>query len=667
MSVRPPEASPSSDRVVDAPATPSGWSAILKPVFIPASAIIFGLLIAVVVFARSAGDALAQWTADLNTAITDGVGWWYVIVVNLFLVFAIYCAVSRVGRIRLGRDGERPEFGAVPWFLMLFSAGMGIGLVFFGVAEPLSHYVIPPEAFGNAPESIGAARESVGLMMLQWGLHPWGIYAVVGLGLAYMTFRRGRPLAVRWLLEPLIGRARVEGWMGHAIDVVAIVGTMFGVATSLGFGITQILGGLEYLGWAQTSNGLTLGLIAGITTIAVFSVVTGVHKGLKWLSNINMSVAALLAVTVFVMGPTIFLLKAIPQNIGLYLSMLPETMLHAGAFAGDGWEAAWTIGYWGWWTSWAPFVGIFIARISRGRTIREFIVGVLLAPTLVSLLWFTVLGDSAILRQREVGDLTATDPETGAVTVDSTTSLFQFLESFPGWLAVAMSVVAMIVIVFFFVTSSDSGSLVIDMLASGGNTDTPAATRVYWAVLEGVVAAVLLVFGGNAALTALQTLSISTAAPFSVILVLACLALLRAFRYEVSMMPSHIEVVTGRSTEAGAVPDAVPDAEVPPSLRTRLEHMRGASATLAGLDGATGEGAGTPAGDRIVTFRRLDESHVELDFRTGEVRRRDAVPDPLAGEEFDTPEFRDSHEGATQSRPDTDADTHPEGVPDAER
>ena len=257
---------------------------------------------------------MAEAASSLNHAVADGVGWWYVIAVNIFLFFALYCAFSRVGNIRLGRDGEKAEFGIIPWFLMLFSAGMGIGLVFFGVAEPLSHYVNPPDAFGNAPSSDAAAAESVGLMMLQWGLHPWAIYSVVGLGLAYMTFRRGRPLAIRWLLEPLLDRRRVEGWIGHAIDAVAIVGTLFGVATSLGFGVSQIMGGLEYLGWAERTNTLVIVVITVVTAVALWSVISGVHKGLKWLSNVNMGVAALLAVAVFILGPTTLLLKAIPEN-----------------------------------------------------------------------------------------------------------------------------------------------------------------------------------------------------------------------------------------------------------------------------------------------------------------------------------------------------------------
>jgi choline/glycine/proline betaine transport protein len=623
-------------------------STILRPVFIPASVVIFALLGAAIVFSRVAGSALESATSRVNQIVTDSVGWWYVIAVNIFLAFTIYCAVSRVGRIRLGRDDERPEFGAVSWFLMLFSAGMGIGLVFFGVAEPLSHYVLPPEAFGNEPESLGAAQDSVGLMMLQWGLHPWAIYAVVGLGLAYMSFRRGRPLAVRWLLEPLLGRQRVEGWIGHAIDTVAIVGTLFGVATSFGFGVSQIMGGLQYLGWAERSPLLVVGLIAGITLIAVWSVVTGVHKGLKWLSNTNMSVAALMALTVFLLGPTIFLLQAFPENFGSYLAQLPKTMWHVGRYSSDGWEAAWTIAYWGWWTSWAPFVGMFIARISRGRTIREFVAGVLLAPTLVSLLWFTIFGDSAIRFQQQEGTLATEDPGTGGLVVDSTTALFQFFESMPAFLPTALSVVAIIVVILFFVTSADSGSLVIDMLANGGSTETSAVTRTYWAVLEGAAAAVLLVAGGSVALTALQTLSVSTAAPFSVILVLGCFSLLKAFRHEVATMPMYVQVLesTEQGTPAADQPTPAAEAAVGPSQQARQrwwDELRGVSTTLDGLPAPRVSVPSVPA-PRIVNLRRLRRDEVTVNPDTGAVEVDLRTADPLAGEVFDTPEFEASQE-----------------------
>ena len=649
------------------PPRPTGWSAIHKPVFIPASAVILGLLVLAIGLSLAAGDELDQATARVNTIITDGVGWWYVITVNIFLIFTLFCAVSRIGLIRLGRDDEEPEFGIVSWFLMLFSAGMGIGLVFFSVAEPLSHYVIPPEAFGNEPESLQAAQDSVGLMMLQWGLHPWGIYAVVGLGLAYMSFRRGRPLAIRWLLEPLLGRQRVEGWIGHTIDTIAIVGTLFGVATSFGFGVSQIIGGLEFLGWAERSPWLVIGLIAGITAIAVWSVVTGVHKGLKWLSNFNMSVAAILAVVVFILGPTLFLLQALPQNVGNYLGQLPTTMWQTGPFTSDGWEAAWTIFYWGWWTSWAPFVGMFIARISRGRTIREFVLGVILAPTLTSLVWFTIFGDSAILFQREQGGLAVEDPATGEMTVDSTTTLFAFFEYLPGGAATLLSIIAMVIIVFFFVTSSDSGSLVIDMLASGGSTETPTLTRVYWAVLEGAVAAALLVVGGTVALTALQTLAVSTALPFSIILLLACWSLLRAFRHEVATMPHYIEMLTPADAAAGGVPPGSPPGGPPavsePGRRWRSQ-LTGVSATLSGMrppqPGAAPDQGQAAAS--IVHYRPLGAG-LKIDAQTGEVDVH-VVQDPLAGEVFETAEFVASQEFLNQGgTPPVDTDPPEQQAP----
>ncbi|WP_018156478.1 BCCT family transporter [Demetria terragena] len=610
---------------------------IFKPVFIPASVAILGLITIVVIFRDQAEDA----TGTLNQWVTDGVGWWYVIAVNIFLIFCFYCAFSRIGRIRLGRDDEQPEFGIASWFMMLFSAGMGIGLVFFGVAEPLTNFITPPEAYGDAPQSMEAAQHSVGLMMLQWGLHPWGIYAVVGLGLAYMSFRRGRPLAVRWLLEPLIGRQRVEGWMGHAIDTIAIVGTLFGIATSFGFGVSQLIAGLEFLGWAEESNELIIGLIAAITGIAIWSVVSGVHKGLKWLSNINMTIAASLALVIFIVGPTIFFLKAIPDNFGEYITILPDSMFHTGPFSSDGWEATWPLGYWGWWTSWAPFVGMFIARISRGRTIREFIVGVLLAPTMASLVWFTIFGGGAIFEQRENKSV-ITNPDEG---VNSTTALFQYFDTLP--MTTVLSITAMAVVVFFFVTSSDSGSLVIDMLASGGRVDTPVATRVYWAALEGVAAAVLLVVGGDAALTALQTLSISTAAPFSVIMVLGCVSMLRAFRHDVANMPNYIQVIPRSEDQESTEMPQVFGSGAKSRLRSEVRSMAGVSSTMGGLSPAAGQ-ATEVQDPQIISFRNLDASDMTIDPETGEHRLDNEVVDPLAGEVFDTPEFESSQEYVNQ-------------------
>ncbi len=576
----------------------NAFRSLKAPVFVPASVIIIGLIVFAAAYAGVAEEAFSS----LNTTITSTVGWWYILITTGFVLFAAYCALSRIGSIRLGRDNEKPEFGFWSWLAMLFSAGMGIGLVFYGVAEPLTHYAEPPASRGVPGLTDPAANQAMALTLFHWGLHAWGIYVVVGLGMAYMTYRRGRPLTVRWLLEPLLGRQRVEGWIGHAVDVVAIVGTLFGVATSLGFGITQIGAGLQYLGWIQLNNWWIVGMICVITGIATFSVVSGVNKGLKWLSNINMTLASALALFVLLLGPTLFLLQAWIQNLGIYVQSLPQLMLRTAPFSDGEWLGSWTIFYWGWWISWAPFVGMFIARISRGRTIREFIAGVMLIPTLIGSLWFTIFGDSAILRQRDGGDMLVD----GAV--DTNTSLFRLLEGLP--LGVITSVIAVAVIVFFFVTSSDSGSLVIDILSSGGELNPPKATRVYWALLEGAAAAVLLIIGGAGSLTALQTASIATALPFSIVMVVACWAMLRAFRYDVATTPRLLHI---------SEPESVSGSE---------RHPRhDVSATLAGL----------------VAVRSVDVDTCEVHPETGAIVVAN-LEDPLGGEVFDTEEFRNSAE-----------------------
>jgi choline/glycine/proline betaine transport protein len=592
----------------------AAWAGLRKPVFVPASLIIVALLVFAVVYGGTAEDAFTE----LNSRIADAVGWWYILATTGFVGFAIFCAVTRIGNIKLGRDGEEPEFGVVPWFAMLFSAGMGIGLVFYGVAEPLTHYVKPPDAGGVPGSTDAAGYQAMQLTMFHWGLHAWSIYIVVGLGLAYMTFRRGRPLAVRWLLEPLLGRARVEGPIGHAIDTIAIVGTLFGIATSLGFGVQQIMAGLSYLGWIEPSNLWIVLLVALVTVLAVFSVVSGVHKGLKWLSNINMGLAATLALFVLVVGPTLFLVQSWVQNIGAYIQAFPELMLRTAPLSEDGWASAWTIFYWGWWISWAPFVGMFIARISRGRTIREFVTGVLLAPVLVSSLWFTIFGDTAILRQRTEGDLAGAD---GSVNADTT--LFALFETLP--LSVVSSVLAIMVVVFFFVTSADSGSLVIDILATGGSVETPRITRVYWSVLAGAAGATLLIIGGSGSLTTLQTASIATAVPFSIVMVLACVALLRAFRYEVAAAPRYLQVRPSGRPRAG---------------------WRSVSATLVGLEDHPERDLPATSDSVVFTVKSLTSADVAINEKTGAVTvDTDSAPrDPLAGEVFDTPEFEQSHE-----------------------
>jgi choline/glycine/proline betaine transport protein len=611
-------------------AVKEAWGGLLKPVFVPASVVIFVMIAFSVIYAGTAADAFDK----LNKAITNGVGWWYILVTTGFVVFALYCGLSKVGNIRLGRDDEKPEFGVLSWFAMLFSAGMGIGLVFYGVAEPLSHYVTPPEAGGVPGSTDPAARQAMELTLFHWGLHAWAIYVVVGLGLAYMTYRKGRPLSVRWLLEPLLGRKRIEGGIGHAIDAVAIIGTLFGVATSLGFGVQQISAGLEYLGWVDINNWVTVIIIAFVTGLATFSVVSGVSRGLKWLSNINMGMAAALAVFVLIAGPSLFLMQSWVQNLGGYIQALPELMLRTSPFSDDGWTGDWTIFYWGWWMSWAPFVGMFIARISRGRTIREFVFGVLLAPTIIGSLWFTIFGDAGILRQRENGDLLVD----GAV--DTNTSLFQLLDTLP--LATISSVLAIFVIVFFFVTSSDSGSLVIDILSTGGDLEPPKITRVYWSILEGVAATVLLLIGGTGSLTALQTMSIATAVPFSIVLVLACVSMLKAFRYDVATTPRYLRV-TATPDVGEDEPEAAP---VSPAARKRVSA--GISSTFSGL-APSREGVTPPRtdGSVVLAVHEVPTEQLEIHPETGAVEYSgdNAPVDPLGGEVFDTQEFADSAEG----------------------
>ncbi len=449
--------------------------------------------------------------------IVSNFSWYYILVISFFVVFVIAIAVSPLGKVKLGRDGDKPEFGVMSWFSMLFAAGMGIGLVFYGVGEPLIYATVSPK-----PGWDGSQQEIAGLAMAQtfvhWGLHPWSIYAVIGLALAYAIHRRGRPVSIRWALEPLLGD-RVKGWAGDVIDVLAIFGTVFGIATSLGLGVGQISAGLEQIGVVgRVDMTLLIVLIIGITFLATMSVVSGIGAGIKWLSNINLSLAGVLLVSMLVLGPTIFLLENFVQSLGYYFANVFQMSLDVGAYSdaeGHAWFQSWTVFYWGWWISWAPFVGLFIARISRGRTVRQFITGVLLVPSLVGFIWFSVLGGSGLYRQFfGAQDLVDGD------TVEVEGVLFKVLEGLP--LGGVLSILGIILVAIFFITSSDSGSLVIDMLASGGHPNPPTWSRVLWSAVEGMVAIALLIAGG---LVTLQAASLATALPFSVVLVLMCVAI----------------------------------------------------------------------------------------------------------------------------------------------
>lgn len=505
------------------------------PVFAPAAGLIGCFLLLGATFPARMGAVFEA----LQELIVYRFGWLYVLAVAFFLFFALWLLVSPYAAIRLGADDEDPDYSYPTWLAMLFSAGMGIGLLFYSVAEPLLHFSAPRVA---EPGTIAAAREAMRLTFVHWGLHAWAIYIVVGLALAYFSFRRGLPLTIRSTLYPLLGE-RVHGVAGHAVEVTAVFGTLFGVATSLGLGVMQINAGLDYLGLADVSVRNQLLLIAGITAAATTSVVTGLERGIRRLSEVNMLLGLVLVVLVFVAGPSAFLLMSFVQSIGQYAQHLLESSFHTDAFRGVEWQKSWTMFYWGWWMSWSPFVGMFIARISRGRTIREFIGGVLLVPTVLTFLWLVVFGNTALYLELAGAGLRA------AVEDDVAIALFVMLDQLP-WAAVT-STLATIVVVTFFITSSDSGSLVIDILTSGGDPDPPVATRIFWAVTEGAVAGVLLVTGG---LVALQTAAIITALPFSIVLLCVCFGLLRALRVDRGRPAVEPGIATGgaRGRDAGA-------------------------------------------------------------------------------------------------------------------
>ncbi|MFP7834777.1 BCCT family transporter [Marisediminicola sp. LYQ134] len=487
--------------------------------FWPAAVIILGIA----AFALIAPDVATNVFSTLQTTVVNSFSWYYVLLAAMFVVFAIWMGASRFGDIKLGNDDDKPEFSLLAWISLLFAAGMGIGLVFYGVSEPLTHYASPrPGVTGSDTELAQAAMSQT---FLHWGLHAWAIYVVVGLALAYAIHRRGRPVSIRWALEPLLGK-RVRGGWGNAIDVIALVGTVFGVATSLGLGVLQISAGLESASIVESSLTIQIIVIAIITGLTIISLVSGIGRGMKWLSTANLLLAAALLIFLLFSGPTQFLLREFVQSIGNYLQNFLGLSFTVSAFAGtegEEWQAGWTTFYWGWWMSWAPFVGVFIARVSRGRTVREFVVGVLLVPTLITFLWFAVLGGSALYRELYgAGGLVGDDG-----SVDSNSALFALFEGMPGEIVLTFG--AILLIGVFFVTSSDSGSLVMSMIATGGSPDPKNRIRVFFAVATSVLAIALLLAGG---LDALQTAAILSALPFSVVMILMCIATVIAFQRE---------------------------------------------------------------------------------------------------------------------------------------
>lgn len=505
-----------------------------KPVFFTSSLAILVLLI----YAASNPDQANTFFQSLQDTVAQNGGWFYILTVAIILLTVVILGFSRYGDIRLGPDHATPEFSKLTWLSMLFAAGMGIGLMFFGVAEPVMHFLAPPTA---DPNSIAAVKEAMKTTFFHWGVHPWAIYAAVALVLGYFAYRHQLPLTLRSALYPLIGE-RIYGWPGHLVDIFAVTSTIFGVSTSLGFGAAQINAGLSYVFGIPSTTGVQIGLMAGVVGIAIISVTTGLDKGIRRLSEANMLLAVALLVFVLVLGPTVFLLQAYLQNMGAYASDIVRNTLNLFAYAKTDWIGGWTIFYWGWWLAWAPFVGLFIARISYGRTIREFVMGVLLIPTAFTLLWMTVFGNTAI----DMVLVQGKDALASMVNEDTSVALFVFLENFP--FSSVLTLLAVLMVVIFFVTSCDSGAMVVDMLCSNGRNDTPLWQRIYWAVSVGVVAAILLYAGG---LGALQTMTIVAALPFSVILLVALFGLMKALRVEdykrESMQISGFQTSTGDS------------------------------------------------------------------------------------------------------------------------
>jgi BCCT family betaine/carnitine transporter len=497
---------------------------IHNPVFAISGAIVLAFTVLTLALPERAGDVFG-W---LRPAITNNFDWFFLLGGNIFVLVCVGLILSPLGRIRLGGPDAKPDHSNLAWFSMLFAAGMGIGLMFFGVSEPISHFnsafaegAGAPDSWsplsGAAGDAAAAQRLAMAATIFHWGLHPWAIYAVVGLGLALFAYNKGLPLSMRSIFYPIF-KERTWGWPGHIIDALAVFATLFGLATSLGFGAQQAAAGMEFLfGW-EDNNTFKVIIISAITAIAIVSVMLGVDKGVKRLSQANMILAALLLLFVLVLGPTVAIITGFFVNLGSYVVHLPALSNPFGRSDAN-FSQGWTSFYWAWWISWSPFVGMFIARVSRGRSVREFLLAVLVLPSLVSVLWMTTFGGSALEMLN--------DGYTAVGDAALELKLFTMLDNLP--FAAITSFIGIVLVVVFFVTSSDSGSLVIDTITAGGKVDAPVSQRVFWAVFEGAVAIALLIGGG---LGALQAAAVSTGLPFALVLLVGCYALIHGLMSE---------------------------------------------------------------------------------------------------------------------------------------
>nr|WP_231945641.1 BCCT family transporter [Agrococcus carbonis] len=580
----------------------------------PLDTVVFGVAAAValafVLWGAFATESLSAASSVGLDWVVHNTGWLFALAASGFVIFTIWIAASRYGRIPLGDDGEDPEFSTVSWIAMMFSAGMGIGLVFYGVTEPVSHLVSPPPGTAGGTDT-EAVRTAMATTMFHWSLHPWAIYSVVGLALAYSVFRKRRSLLISAAFTSIVGKRVVEGPIGRAIDIFAIFATLFGSATSLGIGALQIGSGLQIVaGLDRVTEGLLIGIIAVLTAGFVASAVSGVARGIKWLSNINMVLAGLLALFVFVVGPTVFILNLLPTTIAGYIEQLAVMSSRTEAAGGEevaAWLSGWTIFYWAWWISWTPFVGMFIARISRGRTVRQFVTGVLVAPTLVSLVWFAIFGGLGI-------DLTLSGVDLGTDGAEEAV-LFTALAELP--LGQITAVVVMVLVSIFFVSGADAASIVMGTLSHRGSLRPRRLTVVVWGITTGAVAAIMLLLGGEDALAGLQQITIIAALPFVVVMIGLAFAVARdlsqdpvVVRRKYAIAAVEQAVVTGvtehgedfqltvEQTEPGeGVGELVPTVAVDPTASPSAEaDAADAPGAAAAADASGGSDADAEAG-----------------------------------------------------------------------
>ncbi|MGY1437298.1 BCCT family transporter [Streptomyces reniochalinae] len=508
--------------------------------------IVFGvtalLTLIFVVWGAVATDSLGDVSKTMLDWTMHNGGWAFVLAATGFVIFSLWLAFSRYGKITLGKEGEQPEFKTVSWIAMMFSAGMGIGLMFYGVSEPLSHFNDAPPGTDPANDA-DRMQTSLATTLFHWTLHPWAIYAVVGLAIAYSCFRRGRRQTISAVFTPLIGERAANGGVGKVIDILAIFATLFGSAASLGLGALQIGSGIEEAGWAsKVSTGVLVTIIVVLTAAFVFSAVSGVERGVQWLSNINMVLAGLLVVFLFVVGPTILMLNMVPTSLGSYLGDLPQLIGRTDSSSGKGvaeWLSGWTVFYWAWWISWTPFVGMFIARISRGRTIRQFVGGVILVPSVVSLIWFSIFGGTAMKLQSDGTNLGDTQEA----------QLFNVLNEYP--IASVTGFIVMLLVGIFFVSGADAASIVMGTLSQKGTLEPSRGVVIIWGVLTGAVGAIMLMIGGGGdeALEGLKNLTILVAVPFTVVMIGLCIALSKDLRRD----PLIIRTERGEEAVGSAV------------------------------------------------------------------------------------------------------------------